>query len=84
MTVATVNLNSVSLRLGIKIKVRGLAGLGMRLRIARLFFTVGGAVAGVPVEVEAEPVIDQTNGDRGSEGAMTTADVEGDRDLPRG
>lgn len=52
MTVKTIHLDAASVRLGIKIKVRGLKGLGLRLRMARALFSVAGFVAGVPVEVD--------------------------------
>lgn len=52
MRVETINVNAASLRLGIKIKVRGLIGLGLRLRLSRALFSLGGFIAGVPVEID--------------------------------
>lgn len=52
MTVKTIHFNAAPARLGIKIKVRGLKGLGLRLRMARALFSVAGFVAGVPVEID--------------------------------
>lgn len=54
MHINTVHLDRAALRLGIKIKVRGLKGLAFRLTLARALFAFAGRVAGVPVVIDTE------------------------------